>query len=131
VFFLLRYLDGTPIWSSGGKPLELLDVLPQTAGAGLDLPIVLGARKLVQARLLAIRLPADAIKQRRERMQERAREIGKRISARAWELAQWTIMVTNVPVSKLSVQEALALLRARWQIELLFNLWKEQGSLDE
>ncbi len=131
VFFLLRYLDGTPIWRSGGKPIELLDVLPQTAGAELDLPIVLGARKLVQARLLAIRLPADAIKQRRERMQERARQKGKTISARAWELAQWTIMVTNVPVSKLSVQEALALLRARWQIELLFKLWKEQGYLDE
>lgn len=69
----------------------------------------------MQARRLSIRLPADAVKQRRERMQERAREIGKRISARAWELAQWTIMVTNVPVSKLSVQEAVALLRARWE----------------
>lgn len=32
---------------------------------------------------------------------------------------------------KLSVQEALALLRARWQIELLFKLWKTQGYLDE
>lgn len=75
VFFLLRHLNGTPIWSSGGKPIELLNVLPQTAGAELDLPIVLGARKLVQARLLAIRLPADAIKRRQERMQERARKI--------------------------------------------------------
>lgn len=40
VFFLLRYLDGTPIWSSDGKPIELLDVLAQEAGADLDLPIV-------------------------------------------------------------------------------------------
>jgi hypothetical protein len=131
VFFLLRYLDGTPIWSRRGQPIELLDVLPAEEGAELDLPIVLGARQQVQARLLALRLPTDAVKQRRERMQERARQKGKTISVRAWELAQWTILVTNVPVSKLSVQEALALLRARWQIELLFKLWKAQGYLDE
>jgi hypothetical protein len=87
VFFLLCYLDGTPIWSRRGKPIELLDVLPQEGGEELDLPIVLGARKLVQARLLAICLPADAVKRRRERMQERAREKGKTISARTWELA--------------------------------------------
>jgi len=131
VFFLLRYLDGTPIWSRAGKALELLDILPQAVGAELDLPIILGARQQVQARLLAIRLPAEVIEKRRERMQERARQKGKIISARAWDLAQWTILVSNVPVRKLSVQEALALLRARWQIELLFKLWKTQGYLDE
>jgi hypothetical protein len=36
-----------------------------------------------------------------------------------------------VPASLLSVEEALVLLRARWQIERLFKLWKDQGLLDE
>lgn len=131
VYFLLRYLDGTPLWTREGKLLDLLGILPQTVGAELDLPVVLGARKQVQARLLAIHLPAEVVEKRRARMQERAREKGKTVSARAWDLAQWTILVTNVPLRTLSVQEALALLRARWQIELLFKLWKTQGYLDE
>ena len=30
-----------------------------------------------------------------------------------------------------SVEDALVLARARWQIELLFKLWKQQGQIDE
>ena len=40
-------------------------------------------------------------------------------------------MVTTVPDAQLSVAEALVVLRARWQIELLFKLWKSQGRVDE
>jgi Transposase DDE domain len=36
-----------------------------------------------------------------------------------------------VPAERLTLQEALVLGRARWQIELLFKLWKSQGSIDE
>ena len=31
----------------------------------------------------------------------------------------------------LTLDEALALYRVRWQIELLFKLWKQQGKVDE
>ena len=46
-------------------------------------------------------------------------------------LADWTILLTNVPVERLSAEEALVLVRARWQIELLFKRWKSLGRLDE
>jgi len=39
-------------------------------------------------------------------------------------------VLTNVPKALLSVQEALVLLRVRWQIELLWKLWKQHGKLD-
>ncbi|MCA1599794.1 MAG: IS4 family transposase [Chloroflexi bacterium] len=42
-----------------------------------------------------------------------------------------TIVVTSVPPTLLSLREALVLLRARWQIELLFKLWKSHGHIDE
>jgi hypothetical protein len=46
-------------------------------------------------------------------------------------LAAWTLVVTSVPASILSIDEAFILLRARWQIELLFKLWKDCCLLDE
>jgi hypothetical protein len=46
-------------------------------------------------------------------------------------LAGWTVYVTNVPAARLSLAEAFVLGRARWQIELLFKLWKSGGRLDE
>src|SRR5207244_4668133 len=45
-------------------------------------------------------------------------------------MADWTVFVTNVPVELLSLNEALIIARARWQIELLFKLWKSHGHID-
>ncbi len=47
---------------------------------------------------------------------------------RAW--GAWTIAVTSVPPTLLSLRDALVVLRARWQIDLLFTLWKSQGHID-
>ena len=46
-------------------------------------------------------------------------------------LAEWAILATNVPAEKLTIKEAMILSRVRWQIELLFKLWKNHGLLDE
>jgi hypothetical protein len=45
-------------------------------------------------------------------------------------LLDWNLFVTNVPAEKLSVREVWVMARLRWQIELLFKLWKSQGQLD-
>ena len=46
-------------------------------------------------------------------------------------LADWTVFLTNAPVDLLSLSDALVLGRARWQIELLFRLWKTHGEIDQ
>ena len=46
-------------------------------------------------------------------------------------LADWTILVTNVPATMLTLREATNLIRVRWQVELLFKLWKSHGQIDE
>ena len=91
----------------------------------------LGARKQVQARLIAKRMPEEVVKRRREQLQEQAHKRCKPINPRQWELVQWVIVLTNVPLSLLLAAQAMALMRARWQIELLWKLWKELGAVDE
>jgi len=39
-------------------------------------------------------------------------------------------LITTAPAYKLSFDEALVLYGARWQIELLFKLWKSHAKLD-
>lgn len=51
-------------------------------------------------------------------------------SAAALALAQWTILITNIPPDLLTLTEALVVAKVRWQIELLFRLWKSQGQID-
>jgi len=53
-----------------------------------------------------------------------------RPSKKRLQLAGWTILICNVPDEKLKAQEARVLMRMRWQIELLWRLWKERGQVD-
>lgn len=130
VYFLMSYKDAVLVWTAQGKQVDVLDLLPTDAQETIDVPVALGARKQVQARLIAKQMPEAVVKRRREQLKTRAHKQGKPINARQWELVQWTIVLTNVPLHLLSSAEAFALLRARWQIELLWKLWKDQGLLD-
>lgn len=131
VFFLMRYKAGILLWV-GKTRLDLLAVLPKVQGERLDLPVDVGGnRQLKQVRLLAERVPPEVAAKRQERIREPARRHSKPVNALVMELANWSLIVTNVPLPLLSFEQAFALVRARWQIELLFKLWKEQGLLDE
>jgi hypothetical protein len=127
-FWLTRLATQTALFTPAGQQLDLLRHL-RAAGATLDEPILLGARHRLACRLLAVRVPREVADQRRRRMREAARIQGKTVSAERLALASWTIAVTNVPPDQLSLDEALVLLRARWQIELLVKRWKTDGGV--
>jgi hypothetical protein len=60
----------------------------------------------------------------------KSRRKTKRTSKLRLRLADWVILLTNVPAERLSPQEALVVMRCRWQIELLWKLWKQYGKID-
>jgi hypothetical protein len=131
VYFLMSFKDGVTLWDDAGRRVEVRDVLPSEEHETLDTPVALGASKQVHARLIARKMPAGVIKRRREQLKEYAHKQNKPINERQWEMLQWTIVLTTVPLTLLSASEALLLMRARWQIELLWKLWKDQGKVDE
>src|SRR5689334_11684823 len=88
-----------------------------------------GKGRRVQARLLVQRVPQEVADQRRRRLRKSARDKGVMPSAAALALADWTLLLTNIPAELLRLGEALILAKVRWQIELLFKLWKSQGQL--
>jgi hypothetical protein len=87
--------------------------------------------KQVSVRLIARKMSEEVVKRRREQLKEHAHKQCQPINPRQWELAQWVLVLTNVPPSLLAAGEAMALMRARWQIELLWKLWKDLGKVDE
>jgi Transposase DDE domain len=131
VFFLLGYKEGVIVWNADGERVEVLDLLPTDGQETLDVPVSLGARKQVQARLIARRMSEGVVKRRREHLKEQAHKQWKPLNAHQWEMVPWTIVLTNVPLGLLAAAEAMALMRARWQIELLWKLWKDLGKVDE
>jgi Transposase DDE domain len=85
----------------------------------------------VAVRLLAERLPEPEAQRRRARARREARRRGRPVSRRKLELCVWNVLVTNAPPELLGAAEAQAVRRVRWQIELLFKLFKSEGKLAE
>lgn len=130
-YFLSRLHVQTTVFTADGTRWVDLAALLEQAGPTVDLPVTLGVRERMPARLLAVRVPQEVADERRRKLRTAAREKGQAVSAGRLVLAAWTIFVTNAPADVLPLEAALVLARARWQIELLFKLWKSQGRIDK
>lgn len=131
-YWLTRYQQATAVFTQDEQRWDnLLTLLQAQQADRIDLPVTVGVHDRLPARLLALRLPQEIAEQRRRRLREAAQKDGKQPSALSLALAGWTIFLTNAPPELLGLRDALVLGRARWQIELLFKLWKSQGQVDE
>jgi len=130
-YWLTRVQINTRLYDAAGTKYTLPDLLAKATTNRVDMPIALGADHRLPARVVAVRVPAAVAAQRRKRMLKKARKLGKKIDPGRWALAEWTVYATNIPDSILQAQELLILARCRWQIELLFKLWKSEGRIDE
>jgi hypothetical protein len=131
VFWLSRLQMQTAVYDATGNRRALLELLEAQRTDTIELAVTLGERQRLAARLLAVRVPQDVADARRRRLRQAACDKGRQVSATRLALAAWTVFVTNVPQERLTLREALVLGRMRWQIELLFKLWKSQGHVDE
>jgi len=130
-YWLSRYKLGTTLYDEAGNELDLSSWLPQQIGQTVDCELRLGKEKQLPCRLVAERVPLWVVQQRHERIRETARQNQKEVSAESLVMAQWTLYVSNVPVDLLNIQEVFILGRYRWQIELLFKLWKSDLEVDK
>ena len=130
-FFVMRLRQGTGLYTRSGHQIELRGILPQQEGEAREMGVLLGQQTKLPVRLLMVRVSQEVAEKRRKRIREAAWTQGRQPSEEVLYLAGWTLVVTNVPRARLSLPEALVLLRLRWQIERLFRLWKEDGQIDE
>lgn len=131
VQFVSRLKVGTAVGTADGQRWELGRLLASQRQATVDLPVAIGAQQRLTCRLIAVRVPAAVAAERRRKLHEEAARRGKPASVARLELADWTVLVTSLAAEQLTVAEALVLARVRWQIELLFKLWKDGGKVDE
>ncbi len=130
-FWLTRYKQGTHLLTTNDELIDLQTWLPRQVGDRLDTQVRVGKLSQLPARLVAERVPQSVVSQRHERIRETARQNQKPPSPRALELAHWTIYLTNVPASRLTPDDVFLMGRYRWQIELLFKLWKSELHIDK
>ena len=111
-----------------GQRLPLLDwVQPQPESVVERMVWVRG----VPLRLVALRASAETAARHRASLREAAQAHGRAPAPLALDLADWIVVLTTATPQQASATQIGVLLRLRWQVELLFKLWKDQGKLDE
>ena len=126
IYWLVRYKVGICLYDREGQRLDLKTLL--AGGHALRLQVGIGSGQDRQwVELCAAPLSGDALRKRQARLKEQARLDQRPLSPRQHELASWTIYLTNIP--HLTFDQAHILARTRWQIELLFKLWKSHGKI--
>src|SRR6266852_2180170 len=130
-YFVSRYQAKTVLRTRGGQRIEQKDILPQQEGQVVEVGALLGQAGRLPVRVIVQRVPKEVADERRARIRAAAQAHGRPPDAEVLFLADWTIVLTNVPRRRLSTEQVLVILRLRWQIERLFRLWKEHGHIDE
>lgn len=130
-YWLNRVQAGTCLVDADGQAWTFSAWLATQTTPQVDCPIGLGVEHRLACRLLALRVTPDVAAARRRQLRAEARRRGQAVSAERLKLADWTVFVTNVPAEWLTLEQAWVLARVRWQIELLFKLWKSHGQIDQ
>lgn len=130
-------LTRVPCWTAfyvkrGGRfvPLDLLKWLRKAKGACLQRQVYVLHQEKVAMRLLAVPVPQGVAQQRRQHVAEEAKKRGRPVSKKKLELCEWNILLTNAPRGLLSVYEAWDVRRVRWQVELVFKVFKSEAGID-
>lgn len=119
--WLSRLKVGTRVFTPDGQSIDVATWLA-TCNQEVCIPIIMGIQTPVSCFLVAAPLPEDVKIKRQARLKEEARLDQRPISKQKQALAAFTIYVTNI--EGLTFPQAHTLARMRWQIELLFKLWK-------
>ena len=130
-YTLTRARTNTVFFTEQGRRLRLEAVLPQRVGQTKEMPVLVGEKQRYRMRLLMVRVPKEVADQRRQDLRLDASRRGRAVSERALALADWTVLLSDAPSKGLRLEEALILLRERWQMEVLYKLWKQDGQIDE
>ena len=130
-YFLSRFLARVSLLTPEGEPFNLLERLQNGPRGSVEFPVLLGkqARHRLPCRLVALPVPQEVADRRRHKAKEKARRQKTGSSKEVLALMAWTIFVTNVPVEMLSIEQIVLLYPVRWQIELVFKLWKSHCGL--
>ena len=130
-YFLSRFDLKTAVFDpETGERLDLLAWLRAQTSLAVETHWLVGAQEKLSCRVIVIKLPPEVADRRRQKARENAQRKGRTLSPHHLELLGWNIYITNVPPALLTLQQILVMYSVRWQVELIFKVWKSQCAID-
>ncbi len=131
-YWISRLQPGTQVFSMGGTPINLnshcLNLLKQGQMRN-EIAVKVGVKEQLTVRMLFWKLPEEEAGRRRAKMLNNGRKHSRMPSEANLAGCDWNILITNVEPEKLNHEDCFVMYGVRWQIELIFKLWKSHSGL--
>ena len=130
-FFVSRLQTQTGLyWNKDDEEsLDLLTLLKEQTQPCSELMLYLGRKTRLKVRMIFSKVPLNILEERHRKAKAAAQRRGKTCSQRHLDLLSWALFITNVPIESLSTEQIILIYRVRWQVELVFKLWKSQAKM--
>lgn len=130
IYFLSRLQSQAGLYEAVNDKIKLdllaqVNQLPKAQTRG-ERHFYLGSKCKVPVRLIYYRLPPEVVQERRRKAKLAAKKNGKTLTAHALAWLDWAFFITNAPEELLNVEQVAIVYRVRWQIELIFKVWKQE-----
>ena len=119
-YFLSRLNHHATVYEVVGgrqQTLHLAKSLAADPRPVLEKAIALGAYERIPTRLIAVRMPAPIVNERRRQAHKAAKKAGYTPSHTHLTLLAWNLFITNVPATVWSAKSVAVAYTLRWQVE--------------
>jgi len=133
-FFLSRLRARMDVFDESQQEVSfamMYDRMVKSRKAQLHMQATIGCAERIPVRLLVEIVPEKVYQERIRRREKENRKKGCAMSEEFRSRARFNLMVTNVPEEDLPVENIYKLYKTRWQIELIFKVWKSVMGMDK
>lgn len=97
----------------------------------LEKQVLIGSKYKLPYRIVIALVDNEVYNQRIRKANRIAKSNGYQLSEDYKTRAGLSIFVTNAPSAKITSKQVIDVYRLRWQIELIFKVWKSLGKIDQ
>jgi hypothetical protein len=135
-YFVSRLAPKINIYASekAKDPIDVKDYIEKLKKHGLEfmeVEVFLGKEARIPVRTLISLTDKATYEKRLRKTAKQARSTGNNVSAAFKTRSLLNIVVTNVPKKLLAAENIRKVYSLRWQIELIFKVWKSQITINE
>lgn len=134
-YYISRYKFGVKVYLSTEKDTKSIDlqgiISKMKVGEIIELAVYIGKQKRLPTRLILQKLPEQVAAERRRKLKNDKQNKRKNISEGRLAFCDVVAFVTNIDLSMLEAEQVMNIYRLRWQIELLFKVWKSVFKIDK
>ncbi len=135
VYFVSKYTSGVKLYGENGNEIDLLELLKKLKNkkhSNYEIVAYAGKAERVPVRVILHKIEDDkAIKKKQKRSKRKSKKNKSKQTKLSKALGEWSVLITNVSKETLNGKECYDVYRMRWQIELIFKLWKDYCKVDE